>query len=83
MRPKSKSWDLSPLYIYVRIYTCVCLWLIHVMYGRNQHNIVKQLSTSKKIKDKKIKSWDLVLKIMGRGDGLSFFLTVMQVTKGG
>ena len=54
-----------------------------LMYGRNQHNIVKQLSTSKKIKDKKIKSWDLVLKIMGRGDGLSFFLTVMQVTKGG
>ena len=26
------------------------LWLIHVMYGRNEHNIVKQLSSNKKKK---------------------------------
>ena len=28
--------------------TYVNLWLIHVMYGRNQNNIVKQLSFDEK-----------------------------------
>jgi len=25
---------------------CAPLWLIHILYGRSQHNIVKQLSTN-------------------------------------
>ena len=28
--------------------TCIYLWLIHAMYGRNQHSIVKQLHSNEK-----------------------------------
>ena len=64
---------VSSIYIYVRIYTCVCLWLIHVDIWQKQHNIVKQLSTSKKIKNKKSKELGFGSENYGGGACFKFF----------
>ena len=41
-----KGWEVGGRFKKERVY--VYLWLIHVMYGRNQHNILKQLSSNEK-----------------------------------
>ena len=73
---------LLHIYMYVYIHVYACGWFM-LIYGRNQHNIVKQLSTSRKIKNRKSKELGFGSENYGEGGHLSFFLTVMQATKGG
>ena len=41
-----KGWEVGGRFKKEWVY--VYLWLIHVMYGRNQYNILKQLSSNEK-----------------------------------
>ena len=63
---------LLHIYMYVYIHVYACGWFM-LIYGRNQHNIVKQLSTSKKIKNKKSKELGFGSENYGGGACFKFF----------